>query len=102
MCAWRDKNSGLEWGLKGEEASWERTEKDIGQCCLKNRAQVGSKENDKQIQLERKDQEDKKKFKTAPKCQLMWITKKMLKRKKSIIMIKRKRKGTKPGNSIKT
>lgn len=43
---------------------------------------MGSKENDKQIQLERKEQEDKKKFKTAPKCQLMWITKKMLKRKK--------------------
>lgn len=64
-------------------------------AAYKNRAQVGSKENDKQIQLERKEQEDKKKFKTAPKCQLMWITKKMLKRKKSII------KGTKPGNSIK-
>lgn len=82
MCAWRDKNSGGEWGLKGEEASRERTEKDIGQCCLKNRAQVGSKENDKQIQLERKEQEDKKKFKTAPKCQLVWFTMKMLKRKK--------------------
>ena len=52
---------------------------------------MGSKENDKKIQLERKEQEDKK-FKTAPKCQLMWITKKMLKRKKKYYNDKKEKK----------
>lgn len=62
---------------------------------------MSSKESDKQIELERKEQEDRKKFKTAPKCQLMWDTKKMRMRKKNY-NDKKEKERYKPGNSIKT
>lgn len=42
-----------------------RTEKEIGSMLVKNRAQVGSKESDKQIKLERKEQEDKRSSKQS-------------------------------------
>lgn len=54
MCVHRDKNSGWEQGLGGEVEEGQK--KWLGQCWVKI---VGSKESDKKIKLQRKEQEDK-------------------------------------------
>lgn len=44
MSAWRDKNSGCEWGLKGEAGKGQK--KTLVNSGLKKKVQIASKESD--------------------------------------------------------